>query len=83
MMTNPHANILERIANAQISAASKNFPDPQFAIVDTMEGDAVTVDGHRVIVTFRKAVIKHPRKTYYMWSVESARKVEDVPSVSN
>ena len=69
-MTNQLANILARVGGDQISAASKNFPDPQFANVDVMEGDVVTVDGHRVIVTFRKAVIKHPRKTYYLWSME-------------
>lgn len=75
MMTNQPANILERVAGDQISSASKNFPDPQFATADLMEGNAVTVDGHGVFLTFRKTVIKHPRKKYYRWSMASARYV--------
>ena len=66
-------NILARVGGDQISAASKNFPDAEFAKVEVLEGNAVTVDGRNVIVMFRRQVIKHPRKTYYLWSVESAR----------
>ena len=72
-MTEEPVNLLARIGGDQISAASKNFPDPQFAHVHVMEGNAVSVDGHRVIVTFRRTVIKHPRMSYYLWSMESAR----------
>ena len=66
-------NILVRVGGDQISAASKNFPDAEFVKVEVLEGNAVTVDGRNVIVMFRRQVIKHPRKTYYLWSVESTR----------
>ena len=75
-MTEEPVNLLARVGVDQISAASKNFPEPRFANVELMEGNAVTVDGHRVIVTFRRAVIKHPRMSYYLWSMESARYVD-------
>ena len=71
-------NILARVSGDQISAASRDFPDAQVANVDVIEGNAVTVDGHKVIVMFRRKVIKHPRKTYYLWSMESARYVDDL-----
>ena len=76
-MTDQPENILVRVGSDQISAATKNFPDAEFAKVEVMEGNAVTVDGRHVIVTFRRQVIKHPRKTYYLWSMESARYVQD------
>ena len=76
-MTDQPENILVRVGSDQISAATKNFPDAEFAKVEVMEGNAVTVDGRKVIVTFRRHVIKHPRKTYYLWSMESARYVQD------
>ena len=70
-------NILARVGGDQISAANKNFPDAEFAKVEVMEGNAVTVDGRNVIVMFRRQVFKHPRKTYYLWSVESARHADN------
>jgi len=70
-------NPLPRINGDLISAATRQFPEPQTAMVEFMEGKAVTVDGYDVIVTFRRTVIKHPRKTYYLWSMESARYVDD------
>ena len=76
-MTDQPENILARVGSDQISAATKNFPDAKFAKVEVMEGNAVTVDGRKVIVTFRRHVIKHPRKTYYLWSMESARYFQD------
>lgn len=82
-MTDEPQRLFERIAGDQISAASRNFPDAQFAKVDVMEGNAVTVDGYKVIVMFRRHVIKHPRVTYYLWTMESARYVEDAPTDSN
>lgn len=66
---------MPRISGGQIVAATKLFPTPETATVECMEGKAVTVDGDEVIVTFRRQVIKHPRKTYYLWSMESARYV--------
>ncbi len=70
-------NPLPRIYGDLISAAMSQFPAPQTVKVEFMEGKAVTVDGYDVIVTFRRQVIKHPRKTYYLWSMESARYVDD------
>ena len=82
-MTDEPQRPIARIGGDQISAASRNFPDAQFAKVEVMEGNAVTVDGHKVIVMFRRHVIKHPRMTYYLWSMESARYVEGAPTDSN
>lgn len=70
-------NHLARIGGDQIAAATKQFPDPKSASVEFMEGNAVTVDGRNVIVTFRRKVIKRPRMTYYLWSMESARHAAD------
>lgn len=80
MKADEPVNILARVGGDQISAASKNFPDAEFAKVEVMEGNAVTVDGRKVIVTFRRQVIKHPRMTYYLWSMDSARYVTDLPT---
>ena len=71
-----HTTPLPRIGGDQIVAATKQFPPPELATVEFMEGNAVTVDGFNVIVTFRRQVIRHPRKTYYLWSMESARYVD-------
>lgn len=72
-------NPLPRIGGDQIVEAAKLFPAPQTTTVEFMEGKAVTVDGDHVIVRFRRQVIKHPRKTYYLWSMESARYVVEAP----
>ena len=77
-MPDEPVNILARVSGDQISAASRNFPNVGLAKVEVIEGNAVTVDGRKVIVTFRRKVIKHPRKTYYLWSMESARYVDDL-----
>ena len=76
-------NPLPRIYGDLISAAMSQLPDPQSAMVECMEGKAVTVDGDEVIGTFRRHVIKHPRKTYYLWSVESARYANELNSGSD
>ena len=75
-MSDQPVNLLSRVASDQIAAAMKNFPDAKFASVEVMEGNAVTVDGHKVVVAFRRTVIKHPRMTYHLWSIESARFAE-------
>ena len=79
-MADHPVNLLARVGSDQIVAAKKNFPDAKFASVDVMEGNAFTVHGEKVIVSFRRQVIKHPRMTYYLWSMESARSVVDVPT---
>lgn len=68
-----YPNPLPRVGADQIVAASKQFPSPESSTVQFLEGNAMTVDGCPVIVTFRRTVIKHPRKTYYLWSMDSAR----------
>ena len=78
-MNTSSESLFGRIAGDQISAATKHFPDPQFATADLMEGNVVTIDGRYAIVTFRRTVIKHPRMTYHLWSMESARYADDVP----
>lgn len=71
------SNPLPRIGGDQIVAATSQFPVAETATVEFMEGKAVTVDGDVVIVKFRRQVVSHPRKTYYLWSMESARYLED------
>lgn len=44
-------NPLPRISGDLISAAMSQFPEPQTANVEFMEGKAVTVDGYEVIGT--------------------------------
>lgn len=78
-MSTSSESLLGRIGGDQISAATKHFPDPHFAAPELLEGNVVTVDGRNAIVTFRRTVIKHPRMTYYLWLMESARYADDVP----
>ena len=78
-MNTSSGSLLGRIGGDQISAATKHFPDAQFATTEVLESNVVTVDGRNAIVTFRRTVIKHPRMTYYLWSMESARYADDAP----
>lgn len=75
-MSNPE-NILAQISAAGYSAATRDLPPAHLSKHDTLEAPTVTVDGRRVVVTFKRFHYRHHKHAAYCWRLESARYFDD------
>jgi hypothetical protein len=70
-------NILATISAGALCDAMRDFPPASLSDRETLEGETVTVNGRRVMVTFKRHSYRHYKHVNFDWRMESARYLDE------